>query len=114
MATQTKQPAKSSGGDNSVLFIFAYFLSWLSGLIVYFTEGQKDKRMKFHAVQAILLGIAATVVAIILGWIPLIGQIIYLLLFLVWLYSLYVGYRAYTGTDISIPVIGDYAKGASK
>ncbi len=108
---QTKKPA--AGGDssnNSIMFILAYLLTWLTGLFVYFTEGQKDKRLKFHAVQAILLGIAVTVVYWILLIIPFLGLLSSLVLFLGWLYGMYVGWQASMGNDIEIPTIGRYAK----
>jgi uncharacterized membrane protein len=102
MAKQAK-----AQGNNAILYIFAYLLTWLSGILMYITVGQTDKRMKFHALQAILLG----VVLFIIGWIPILGWIIELL---GWLYGLYIGYMAYTGTDIEMPVIGDFAKQYSK
>lgn len=103
---QTKQ-AKPASSDMGILFIFSYLLTWLSGIIVYITEGQKDKRQKFHALQAIMLGIILT----ILSFIPFIGWII---LLFGWLYGLYVGWKAYNGTDLEMPLIGKYAKDYSK
>lgn len=94
----------ASAQDNSdrLVYILTYFFTWISGLIVYFTLGQKNKRMKFHSLQAILIGVVGFVIA----FIPFIG----LLGIILWLYGLYVGYMAYTGKDVSIPVLGDYAK----
>jgi uncharacterized membrane protein len=60
--------------------------------------------MKFHAIQAILLGIAAFIIVLI----PV--PFFYLIGFLVWIYGMYVGVVAYNGRDISMPVIGEYAE----
>ncbi len=88
--------------DANLLYLLTYVLLWLTGILVYITEGQKDKRAKFHALQAIFLGVVVT----ILGYIP----IIRILALVLWIYGIYIGIRAYQGTDISIPVLGDYAK----
>lgn len=95
MAKQTKK------NEKSLVFIFAYLLAWLSGLIVYITAGQENKRMKFHAIQAIFLG----VIGFVISFIPIIG----LIWVLVWLYGMYIGWRAYEGEDVEVPYIGDYA-----
>lgn len=90
----------------NIMCIFAYILSWLSGIIVYITEGQNDKRLKFHALQAIFLGITATVLSFILFFIPYLGPF---LAFLIWVYGMYIAVKAYNGVDIKAPVLGDYA-----
>ena len=102
--SETPRPEK----DDRVLYIFTYLLTWISGLMVFITVGQSNKRMKFHAIQAVLLGI----VTFIIAWIPF--PFLYLVGFLLWLYGIYVGVVAYNGRDISMPVIGDYAKRYSK
>jgi uncharacterized membrane protein len=89
-----------------IMYIFTYLLSWLSGIIVFFTKGQSDKRMKFHSLQAIFLGIIAVVIDLILFFIPFLGPI---LAFLIWLYGMYIAVKAYEGEDIKVPVIADYA-----
>ena len=90
--------------DERVLYIAAYLFTWISGILLYITLGQTNKRMKFHAVQAILLGIATFIIAVI----PL--PFFTLIAFLVWVYGMYVGVVAYNGRDISMPVIGEYAE----
>ena len=89
-----------------IMYIFTYLLSWLSGIIVFVTKGQSDKRMKFHSLQAIFLGIIAVVIDLILFFIPFLGPI---LAFLIWLYGMYIAVKAYEGEDIKVPVIADYA-----
>ena len=89
-----------------IMYIFIYLLSWLSGIIVFVTKGQNDKRMKFHSLQAIFLGIVAIVLDFVLFFIPILGQLI---AFLIWLYGMYIAFKAYEGKDIKVPVIADYA-----
>ncbi|MCL5016651.1 MAG: hypothetical protein M1441_00730 [Candidatus Parvarchaeota archaeon] len=95
---------KKNKGD--IIYIFTYLLSWLSGIIVFVTKGQDDKRMKFHSLQAIFLGIIAIVLEFVLFFIPSLGSV---LAFLIWLYGMYIAVKAYEGEDIKVPVIADYA-----
>ena len=103
----------SSGdsGTGNIIYLFTYLLTWITGIIVYVTEGQRSERVKFHALQAIFLGVIAIIVYVIFSPIPYLGSV---LAFLLWLYGMYIGYQAYRGTDVSIPVIGDYARKYSR
>lgn len=97
--------AKQSDTDKAV-YILTYLFIWLSGIIVYVTEGQINKRAKFHALQSIFLGI----VIFILAFIPF-ANIVALAL---WVLGIIIGVMAYTGQDIAIPWIGEYAKRYAK
>lgn len=106
--------------DNKIWFIVAYLIPILTGIIAYVMYADKDKNMKFQAVQSILYGIAmiigyyilVVIFFLLLFAIPGVLFIPNLLLFLAWLYGLYVGYQAFNGTMASIPVIGEMAKKA--
>jgi len=89
------------GDDKGLLYILIYFFSWLSGIIFYVIE-KDNKKVRFHAVQAILLGIVMVVLSF-----TLILSIVSLLL---WLYSLYIGYKESQGETIKVPFLGDYAE----
>jgi uncharacterized membrane protein len=81
----------------------------------------RDRFVRFHAFQAIFLGLAGIVVAIalvilttILGMIPVIGWIMDSLVWLAYgavllVLAILLMYRAYNGEQYSIPVIGDLA-----
>lgn len=104
MAKEAKK-AKVDREEN-VHYIFAYLLIFVSGIIVYVTDGQKDKRLKFHALQAIFLGIIIFVIL----YLPFFHALWLLLGLLLWLYGMWIGVKAFQGEDIEIPVIGDYAR----
>lgn len=105
----------SDNNENSIMYVVAYLIPILTGIFVYITS-DKDKRLKFHAIQAIILGIVMLVVDIVFYIIAIlllplfpilyVGDIIDIFL---WIYGLYVGYKGSLGTDINIPYIGDYA-----
>ena len=90
----------------------AYLLLWITGVIVYFTKGRDNPRTKFHSIQAILLGLVSAIISIVSGLIGLLA-ITWVINFLIWLYGLYVGFKAYNGTDISIPFISEYSQAHS-
>ena len=103
MAEEKKAPKATgeSGTDPKLLAFLAYVFSLLGGIIVFVIS--KDKFAKFHAMQAILLGIIMTVCSITIILIPIAG--------LVWLYGLYIGIvYAYKGQKYKIPYIGEYAE----
>lgn len=95
-----KTQSSSKSGD--AVYILAYILSFISGIIVY-AIAQSDARKRFHGLQAIVLG----VVGFILSFIPFVGGIIALL---IWLYGLYIGIEGYNGNDVLVPALGDWAK----
>ncbi|MHB1440990.1 MAG: hypothetical protein ACYCSO_09430 [Cuniculiplasma sp.] len=104
----------SENRENGLIFIFCYLFTWFSGIIVYVIYGSKREDFRFHSVQAILLGViilVITVISFVLGrdirFISLLGELVAIIL---WLYGMYVGYKAYKGVDISMPVIGNLAK----
>lgn len=102
-------PAK----DNKTMMLVAYIFTWLTGLIVYFTAGKEDDEVRFHAMQAIFLGItqiAVMFVGFILFFLIVTPFLAMLVNICLWIYGIYVGYTAYSkGERILIPVIGEYA-----
>lgn len=90
---------------NLVLCIGTYFFTWISGIIVYlFVNKKEDEYLKFHGLQAILLGIVITVIF----WLPI--PFLPILSLILWIYGIYVGYEASEGKDIEMPIIGEFAK----
>lgn len=71
--------AKSSTGmEPKIACLLAYLFSWLGGLIIFLIE-KENKYVKFHALQALILGILEVAIIIvffwILGWIPFAGLV---------------------------------------
>ena len=92
---------EAASKDGPLLSLLAYVFGILGGIIVYVVA--KDKLTKFHAMQALLLGVVEVVLSFTLILSPI--------SLLVWLYGLYVGIvYAYKGQKYKIPVIGDYAE----
>lgn len=70
------QTGKSSTGlDENIAALLAYVATWISGLIFFLIE--KDSRfVRFHAMQAILLGATATIIGVVLWFLSLFGIVI--------------------------------------
>ncbi len=91
-----------------IAYFVAYFLTWLTGIIFYFVAGD-NKRMKFHALQALFIGIAQIVIGLAFSFIRL-GTLGGAINILITLYAWYVGFKASQGTDVMVPYISKYAK----
>ena len=75
--------AKSSTGmEPKIACLLAYLFSWLGGLIIFLIE-KENKYVKFHALQALILGVLEMAIIIvffwILGWIPIVGLIFWVI-----------------------------------
>jgi len=99
----------SMGMKQNYAVALSYGFGWLSGLIVFLVE-KKDPLVRFHAMQSLLLFGGATVVSIILSFIPfinLLGILLNIAVFVIWLILLI---NAFQGRYFKLPVIGDYAE----
>ncbi|MGB9635402.1 MAG: hypothetical protein ACPL0A_02895 [Candidatus Micrarchaeia archaeon] len=66
---------------------FAYFFGWLGGIVLWLLN--KEERTRFHCVQSIVTTVLS----------------FFIIGIFVWLYALYVGWKAAHGTDVEVPVI---------
>ena len=77
----------STGLDEKIAGTLAYILGWVSGIVFLILE-PNNKYVRFHALQSILVFGALTAVGLILGWIPVLGTIIYIIVsilaFILW------------------------------
>lgn len=113
MAKEAKKVEKAEG---KVLAAVAYLFTILSGVIVYLMS--KEKFDRFHAVQAIFLGLAYVVVWIVemallfvpvLGWaiLAILTPLTWLVLIVAVLFSMW---KAYNGEWYKLPIIGNLAE----
>ncbi len=107
----TKESDKTKDNEKDLTYILNYLLLWITGVLVYLTKGN-DKRMKFHAVQAILLGVLSAILSIIFN-ILLLPVVSLVSSTVVWLLGMYIGFMAYNGKDITIPFVSKFAESHS-
>lgn len=88
--------------------VLAYVFTWLGGLIVYFSANEEEKNLKFHAAQAIVLGIINVAASIICGFIPFgmtIAGIINLIVFVFMVIGIIKVVKE--DTELELPIIGE-------
>jgi uncharacterized membrane protein len=114
MSDQNDKSAPATGLPENVALLIAYLFSWLGGLIILLTAAANNKKLKFHALQSIFLGIAIVIASIVLN---IIINIVPFLWFLSSIFSLCavaacicLGFFAYQGRTWELPVIADIAR----
>jgi uncharacterized membrane protein len=80
----------------------SYVLLWVTGLVLLFLEVD-DRFVKFHALQSILYSL----VLMLIGFVPVIGWIVFVA---GWLYGLYGAYEVYSGREFKVPYIGEFVE----
>ena len=104
----------SLGMEQNVEGLLCYVVGWVTGIIFLILE-KDNKFVRFHAIQSIIVFGAINIVAVIFGWIPVIGWIISSLLgvlaFILWIVLMV---KAYQGQMFKLPIAGDIAEKNSK
>lgn len=107
---QTKQESTITGLQPNTAGLLCYIGGWVSGIIFLVLE-QKNRWVRFHAVQSIIVFGTITFAGIILGWIPIVGGafswIISIIGFIFWVILMV---KAYNGERYKLPVAGDIAE----
>jgi|WetSurMetagenome_2_1015567.scaffolds.fasta_scaffold924944_1 uncharacterized membrane protein len=107
---------KGTGIEPKVAGLLCYVLGWISGIVFLILE-PKNKFVRFHAIQSIIVFGALSVAEVVLsvfGLIPFLGIlfmiIIYLLgvcAFILWIVLMF---KAYQGQMFKLPVAGPLAE----
>jgi uncharacterized membrane protein len=111
MSSLAELKGKSSTGmDENVAALVTYVFGLVTGIIFLVIE-KESKFVRFHAFQSILISAVYIILNMVLGFLPIIGWLLTLLLapifFILWLFLLY---QAYQGNLFKLPVIGDIAE----
>lgn len=96
--------------EENVAGLLCYVLGWISGLVFFLIE-KKNKFVRFHALQSIIVFGVLTLASIVLGWIPFIGwlisTIISVLAIVLWIVLMI---KAYQGEKFKLPWAGNLAE----
>jgi uncharacterized membrane protein len=106
---QPPQGTQTTGLQENIACLLCYVFWWFSGIAFLILE-PRNKNIKFHAWQSIIISVPIFIVAIIfsaLPWIWFIGLILWLG---GWALLLYVGLMAYQGRKIIVPYAGPLAE----
>lgn len=100
----------TTGLEPNVAGLLCYLGIWISGIVFLVIE-QKNKFVRFHALQSIITFGALTVAGALLGWIPYagiaFGTIIGILTFILWIILMA---KAYQGELYNVPLAGQVAE----
>ncbi|MCQ1536295.1 hypothetical protein FTO70_11515 [Methanosarcina sp. KYL-1] len=103
-------PYKTSLGlPENIVAALSYTVGWVSGFIFLLLE-RKNKFVRFHAMQSVLIFLPVVLIIFLMGWIPYVG----------WFFADGAGmgamlllvipmYMAYRGSKFKIPIIGKIA-----
>jgi len=107
---QTESASTSTGLSPNTAGLLCYVGIWISGIIFFVLE-QKNRFVRFHAAQSIVVFGTITVAGVILGLIPVVGDafstIIGIIGFIVWIIMIV---KASSGEWYKLPWAGDVAE----
>jgi len=104
----------STGIKPNIAGLLCYLFSWVGGLVFLLIE-KDSKFVRFHAIQSIGTFIVFFVAVLIFLFIPFIGWIIDLLLYIAFvILSIFLMYKAYQGAKFKLPIIGNIAEKNNK
>jgi len=96
--------------DENVAGLLCYVLGWISGLVFFLIE-KRNKFVRFHALQSIIVFGVLTLASIVIGWIPVIGlvinSLIWVLAIVLWILLMI---KAYQGEKFKLPWAGNLAE----
>lgn len=107
----------STGMQSQIAVLIAYIFGWIGGLIIYLIE-KENKFVKYHAMQALILGIievaCVLVISVILGLIPYIGWFFFSWLgyaasAICWIFGIIAIVKAFSGEIFRIPGVSKLA-----
>ena len=97
--------------EQNIAGLLCYLGGWITGIVFLVIE-QKNKFIRFHALQSIVTFGALTVVGAFLNWIPLVGgffgAVVGILAFILWIMLMV---KAHQGELYKVPLAGDVAEG---
>jgi len=103
-----KSPVTSS--NKNLLGAVTYLLGFITGIVFLLIE-KEDKFVRFHAMQSTITFGGLFVLGIVLGFIPLLGWIVSILLvpveLILWILLMY---KAYSGEMFKLPYVGEIAE----
>jgi uncharacterized membrane protein len=100
----------STGLTPNVAGLLCYLFGWVSGLIFLLIE-KESKFVRFHAIQSIAVYVVFFVLVLIFLFIPFIGWVIDILLYIAMLILwILLMYKAYQGEKFKLPIVGDFAE----
>ncbi len=91
--------------DDKLWSLLSWIFAPLVPIIVILMEDKKSRPfIKYNAINALIVGGLITVLSAVTAGIGC------LILWIVWIYQIYLGIKAYKGETVTVPVVTDFAK----
>jgi uncharacterized membrane protein len=100
----------STGLDENVAGFFCYIFGFITGIVFLVVE-KKSGFVRFHAMQSTITFLIIFVILLILGWIPILGALVWILSLLLWLLLMI---KALKGERYRLPLVGKMAEAKTK
>jgi uncharacterized membrane protein len=104
-----EKQTSSTGLDENVAGFLCYLFGFITG-IVFLAVEKKSRFVKFHAMQSTITFLSLFVITIIIGWIPIIGLLVYPIWILSLILWLILMIKALRGERYSLPIVGKMAE----
>jgi uncharacterized membrane protein len=105
-----EEKGKSSTGlDENVAGFLCYLFGFITGIVFLVVE-KESRFVKFHAMQSTITFLSLFVISMILGWIPIIGLLVYPIWILSLVLWLLLMIKALRGERYSLPIVGKMAE----
>jgi len=107
---RTLMKQKSSTGlDENVAGFLCYLFGFITGIVFLVVE-RESSFVKFHAMQSTITFLSLFIISMIIGWIPIIGLLVYPIWILSLILWLILMIKALRGERYLLPIVGKIAE----
>ncbi len=91
--------------------ILAYLFGWIGGLVVLFVVKDNERNTRFHAAQAVVIGIGYLFITVIYRYIPIVIPFFNTILWVIYIIAIIMGIsKANREEEPELPIVSDIAK----
>jgi uncharacterized membrane protein len=99
----------STGLDENVAGFLCYLFGFITGIVFLVVE-KESRFVKFHAMQSTITFLGLFIISMIIGWIPIIGLLVYPIWILSLILWLFLMVKALRGERYPLPIVGKMAE----
>jgi uncharacterized membrane protein len=99
----------STGLDENVAGFLCYLFGFITGIVFLVVE-RESSFVKFHAMQSTITFLSLFIISMIIGWIPILGLLVYPIWILSLILWLILMIKALRGERYLLPIVGKMAE----
>jgi uncharacterized membrane protein len=104
-----EKQTSSTGLDENVAGFLCYLFGFITGIVFLVVE-KKSSFVKFHAMQSTITFLSLFIISMIIGWVPIIGLLVYPIWILSLILWLILMIKALRGERYLLPIVGKMAE----